>query len=187
MKNTFDLKKFLVENKLTSNSKILAEENQEISPEAAAAGAVQAARKLENDPAITKAADAIAKDPKALEQLKSVLAKAGINTTELSENVDSNLVQKLALVMAKKSQEIAERLTEPDFSASPIIGLIGGGILGNIIGSMGDAVYTAQEIIMGAPNPSHTPEIVIGAIVGMILAVIAQKVYNKIEDRSQDS
>lgn len=46
MENIFDLKKFLVENKLTSNSKILAEENQEISPQAVAARAVQAARKL---------------------------------------------------------------------------------------------------------------------------------------------
>jgi hypothetical protein len=185
--DNFDLKKFLVENKLTVNSRLLEEASTQPTPEQAATLAAKAVGSLENDPAINKAADAIVNNPKALEQLKSVLGKAGINTTELSENVDSNLVQKLALVMAKKSQEIAERLTEPDFSASPIIGLIGGGILGNIIGSMGDVVYTAKEIIMGAPNPSHTPEIVIGAIVGMILAVIAQKVYNKIEDRSQDS
>jgi len=184
--NNFNLKKFLVENKLTSNSKTLAKENQEISPEAAAAGAVKAIDKLKNDPAINKAADAIAKDPKALEQLKSVLAKAGINTTELSENIDSNLVQKLALVMAKKSQKMTERLSEPDFSASPIIGAVGGGILGNIIGSMGDVVNTAEKFIIGA-HPSHTSEIVVGAIVGAILAVIAQKVINNIQDRNQDS
>ena len=185
--NNFNLKKFLVENKLTSNSKTLAEENQEISPEAAAAGAVKAIGKLENDPAINKAADAIAKDPKSLKQLKSVLAKSGINTTELSENIDNNLVQKLALVMAKKSQDVTERFTEPSFSASPIIGLVGGGILGNIIGSMGDVVYTAHEIIMGAPNPSHMTEVVVGAIAGAILAVIAQKIINKSQDRNQDS
>ena len=184
--DNFDLKKFLVENKLTYNSK-LNEETQEISPEAAASQATKAVSRLENDPAIQKAADAIAKNPEALKQLKNVLAGAGVNPAELSENIDNTVVQKLALTMAKKSQEIAERFTEPDFSASPSIGLIGGGVLGKIIGSMGDVVHTAHEIIMGAPNPTHMPEIVLGAIAGAILAVIAQKVFNGIQDRNQDS
>jgi len=175
MENTFDLKKFLVENKLTSNSKLLNEAVLEISPEEAAAQATKAAGKLENDPAIIKAAHAITKDPKALEQLKNVLTGVGINPTELSENLDSTLVQKLALAMAKKSQEISEG---EDYGGPLFLGLVGGGVLGNILGSMGDVVHTAHEIIMGASNPSHMSEIMLGALAGAILAVVAKKVFD---------
>jgi len=65
MENTFDLKKFLVENKLTSNSRIL-NENETVTPEKA----VDTAEKISNN---------LSQNP---EQLKQALAKAqqaGIN------------------------------------------------------------------------------------------------------------
>lgn len=183
MENTFNLKKFLVENKLTNNSRLLENEGASPTPEAAAAIVTKAVNKLENDPAIQKAAQAIAKDPKALEQLKNVLTSSGINPAELSENIDSNIVHKLALRMAKKSEELSEtgNIQEEegaDYGGAFWAGLIGGGVLGNILGSMGDVAHTAQEIIMGASNSSHMTEVMIGAVAGAILAVVAKKVYD---------
>jgi len=171
----FNLKKFLVENKLTTNSKLLEAERAVPTPEEAAALATKAVGRLENDPDINKAADAIAKNPKALEQLKNVLAKAGINPTELSETINRAVVQKLALVMAKKSQEVAEGA---DYGGPIFLGLVGGGVLGSILDSVGDVVYSAHNIIMGAPNPSHMTAIVLGAAAGAVLAAIAKKVFD---------
>lgn len=174
MENTFDLKKFLVENKLTTNSKLLREEAEEMTPQQAAAAAVKVVNKVQNNPAIDKIAAKIEQDPKALEQLKAVLIKAGIDPNKLSENVDSGMISKLALVMAQKS----ENLEEENVGGGFWLGLIGGGTLAHYLAGLNDVVYSAQEIILGASNPSHMAATLGGAIAGAILGVIAAKIFS---------
>lgn len=170
----FNLKKFLVENKLTTNSKLLKEEAGEMTPQQATTAATKVIGKIENNPAIDKVAAKIEQDPKALEQLKDILTKAGINPNELSENVDSGMIGKLALAMAQKS----ENLEEENVGGGFWIGLIGGGVLANYLAGLNDVVHSAQEVILGASNPSHMAATLGGAIAGAVLGVIAAKIFS---------
>ncbi len=174
MENTFNLKKFLVENKLTTNSKLLKEEAQEMTPQQAATAATKVVGNMKNNPAIAKVAAKIKQDPKALEQLKNVLVKVGIDPNNLSENIDSDTINKLALAMAQKSENLEENA-----GGGFWVGLIGGGFLANYLAGLNDVVYTAQEIILGASNPSHMTATVIGAIAGAVLGVIAGAVLSE--------
>ncbi len=54
--NNFNLKKFLVENKLTTNSKLLKEEAQEMTPQQASAAVTAQADQIAQDPTVKKIA-----------------------------------------------------------------------------------------------------------------------------------
>jgi len=156
----------------------LNEEDQEVSPEKAASEVTKIANSLEKSPVVDNIADKISKDPKALKQLQAVLSQSGINPTELSENVDSSIVQKLALSMAKKAEDNPVNEKEGlDIGGSFWAGLVGGGALAYYLASAGD-VLTKTQIMLGQ-SPSHMVEAVLGAIAGAILAVVAKKVYDK--------
>lgn len=166
---------------LDSEGNLMEAENQDVSPEQAAAEVTKTVGKLEQSPVLSKIADKIAKDPKALKQLQSVLSQAGINPQELSEGMDSSIVKKLALNMANKAEEISENINEEegfDSGGALLGGLVGGGTLAYYLASAND-VLTQHQILMGH-SPSHMLESVIGAIAGAILAVIGKKVYDKV-------
>ena len=175
MENTFDLKKFLVENKLTNNSRLLENEGAALTPQQAAVAATKAVDSFKNDPAIEAVATKIRKNPKALEQLRDVLTKAGVNPNSLSESINNDVIGKLALVMAKKSENLEE---DSDVGGGFWVGLIGGGFLANYLAGLNDIAYSAQEIIMGADNPSHLAATIGGAVLGAILGVVASAVFS---------
>jgi hypothetical protein len=174
MENTFDLKKFLIENELTTNSNLLKEEVGEMTPQQATTAATKVVSKIENNSTINNIAAKIEQDPKALEQLKAVLTKSGVDPNKLSENIDSSMISKLALTMAQKS----ENLEEENVGGGFWVGLIGGGALANYLAGLNDVVYSAQEIILGASNPSHMAATLGGAIAGAVLGVIAAKIFS---------
>jgi hypothetical protein len=159
---------------------MMEDDSQEVSPEKAASKVTKLANSLEKSPAINNIANKIIKDPKALKQLQAVLAQSGINPTELSENVDSSIVQKLALSMAKKAEDNPVNEEEGfDYGGAFWSGLVGGGTLAYYLASAGDVLTKHQEL-MGY-SPSHMIETVGGAIAGAILAVVAKKVYDNVK------
>jgi hypothetical protein len=164
------------------NESQLNEEEQEVSPEKAASQVTKVVNSLEKSPVVDNIADKISKDPKALKQLQAILSQSGINPSELSENIDSSIVQKLALTMAKKAEETP--INEEGFDAGGAFwsGLVGGGVLASYLASAGD-VLTKTQIMLGQ-SPSHMVETVLGAIAGAILAVVAKKVYDKSKGNS---
>jgi hypothetical protein len=156
---------------------LLNEEVDNTSPEEASKEAMKVASAIDKSPIADKIASDIKKDPKALQQLQNILKQAGINPNQLSEEVDSSLVKKLALSMAKKAEDSAINEEEGfDVGGAFWTGLIGGGTLAHYIfrketfDVMGLAQYSAA---MG--------ETLAGAIVGAILAVVATKVYQSIK------
>ena len=158
----------------------LIKESRDPSPEEAASKVTKIVGSLENSPTIDKIAASIAQDPKAKKELDDLLAKSGINPEQLSENVDSSVVKKLALAMAKKAEASAESVNEEgglDYGGASVLGFIGGGTLAYKLASLND-VITPHMKLMGY-SPSHMLESVIGAIVGTALAIIAKKVYDK--------
>ena len=157
----------------------LNEEAQEVSPEKAASQVTKVVNSLEQSPVVNNIADKISKDPKALEQLQSILNQSGINPSELSENIDSSIVQKLALTMAKKAEQspISEEEGGFDYGGAFWSGLVGGGVLASYLASAGD-VLTKTQIMLGHA-PSHMVETILGAIAGAILAVVAKIIYDK--------
>jgi hypothetical protein len=159
------------------NESQLNEEDQEVSPEKAASQVTKVVNSLEKSPVVDNIADKISKDPKALKQLQAILSQSGVNPSELSENIDSSIVQKLALTMAKKAEDNPINEEGSDVGGSFWAGLVGGGTLAYYLASAGD-VLTKTQIMLGQ-SPSHMVEAVLGAIAGAILAVVAKKVYDK--------
>ena len=175
MENTFDLKKFLVENKLTNNSRLLEVEGAAPTPEEAAKLVANSADKLANSSVIKAVAEKVKQNPEAMKELQGILSKFNISLNESEGIISPQDVYKVAKAFAQQAEkEAGEGLNEEGAAgALGVLGFFGGGILGNIIGSMGDVVYTAEEIILGASNPSHMTEVMIGAIVGAIVLGIA--------------
>ena len=153
------------------------EENKELSPEQAVQKAMPLVSKLENNPEINKIADDISKDPKALEQLKSILSKSGINPEQLSENLDNSIVQKLALTMAKKAENTPVNEEGSDYGGPVFLGFFGGGTLAYYMAKAGE-VLSDYDKFMGF-SPSHMSETLVGAVAGVTLAIIAKLVYDK--------
>jgi len=154
------------------------QENKELSPEQAVQKAMPLVSKLENNPEINKIAADISKDPKALEQLKSILSKSGINPEQLSENLDNSIVQKLALTMAKKAENTpVNEEGGSDYGGPVFLGFFGGGTLAYYMAKAGE-VLTDYQKFMGF-SPSHMSETLVGAVAGVTLAIIAKLVYDK--------
>jgi len=116
MENTFDLKKFLVENKLTNNSRILSE-NETITPEKAVDTAEKISDNLSQNPEQLK--QALAKAQQAgismdiIKQAASQL-KQGKSPEELLKSVSNQVQEELdeASVADAKKKELWSSLTQ---------------------------------------------------------------------------
>jgi len=184
MENTFDLKKFLVENKLTSNSRLLEAEGA-ITPEEAAQVVTAQADKIAQDPTVKKIINNIVNDPAAKKELLNLASKNGIAVDTVSEGAD-DLIYKLSLGMAKKAEREEVDMSEYDTGdGSPSVGggLFGGGFLGgvlaNYIAPHFEALSHQCEGLFGDmvthPNGWVIPVgALVGAIIGMALEVLAQ-------------
>jgi len=183
MENTFNLKKFLVENKLTNNSRLLEAEAAASTPEEAAKLVASKIDKLANSPVIKAVAEKVKENPAAMKELQGILSKFGISLNENVGVITPQDAYRVAKAFAQQAEkEAGEGLNEEGAAgALGVLGFFGGGILGRIIGSMGDVVYTAEEIILGAPNPSYMTEMMIGAIVGAIVLGIAGAILDGAE------
>ena len=171
--DNFDLKKYLVENKATRNSKMLTEA-EEITAQKAVAVAKKVADKVDDLPKFDKVVDAIAKDPKAQAELMKLM---GLNE---GEGLTEDIVDKLALQFAKKADQNPEKLNEEfNYGGAFWTGLLGGGVLAKYLASMGD-VITPHMQMMGY-SPSHIGAMMAGSIGGAILAVIGKAVYDKVK------
>jgi len=158
-----------------------AEGDQNLSPEQAAAEASKIATKLDQSSVTDKIAADIAKDPKALQQLQSILKQSGINPDELSENIDPSSVQKLALIMAKKADQSSENISEEegfDAGGALFTGLVGGGTLAHYLFRK-----ETFDLIGQVQHSAAMGETLLGAIAGALLAVVAKKVYDNIKNR----
>ena len=171
--DNFDLRKYLVENKVTTNSRML-NEAEEVTSQQAVAVAKKVADKVDDMPEFDKVVDAIAKDPKAQAELMKLM---GLNE---GEGLTEDIVDKLALQFAKKAEQNPEKLDEGfDFQGALWTGLLGGGVLAKYLASMGD-VITPHMQQMGY-SPSHIGAVLAGSIGGAILAVIGKAVYDKVK------
>lgn len=104
MENTFDLKKFLVENKLTTNSRILEVDNEEAAFDAEF-------MKAANDIANTIGAELKKKDPKELNEEVVTATIAAILTANAVVGFISKYSAKLfKLLNYKKGEDIAEKI-----------------------------------------------------------------------------
>jgi len=116
MENNFDLKKFLVENKLTNNSRLLKEE-EEVSPEVKAQ-LIAKAEKLANSPAIKRQIEDIVKTLTPEEQQAIV---------DFAKQVNENLTEsKLAGIVDKLEDTGIDfsRLQENDMPATAFMGAV---------------------------------------------------------------
>jgi hypothetical protein len=99
MENNFDLKKFLIENKLTPSSQNLKEEN---SPTVDS----NDLEKIKQSSEVRKLAAAVAKDSKAVAKLDQLMAKAGVSLNEDNGvDIDSSDIQKIASLIAPSLKE----------------------------------------------------------------------------------
>ena len=176
--DNFDLKKYLVENKATTNSRMLSEA-EEVSPEQAAKTAMKYAPKLEKSPAMDKLADKIANDPKMMQQLEKALLNAGIPMNENQDVSDLNLnqadLQKLTLNLAKKAEKVSEGMSsdldQDDTSAGlGMLAFVGGGTIAANFSSAIAAAIPALGTAFAGPA-------IAGALAGVGLFILARKVY----------
>jgi hypothetical protein len=175
--DNFDLRKYLVENKVTTNSRMM-NEAEEVTSQQAVAVAKKVADKVDDMPEFDKVVDAIVKDPKAQAELIKLM---GLNE---GEGLTEDIVDKLALHFGKKAEQNPEQLDEEegfDYGGAFWTGLLGGGVLAKYLASMGD-VITPHMQMMGH-SPSHIGAMMAGSIGGAILGVIGKAVYNKVKGK----
>ena len=161
--DNFDLKKYLVENKVTTNSKMLGEAEQN----SVAVDSSDIA-KIQQSSDVQKLAAAVAKDPKAMAKLDQIMQKAGV-TLEESEGVDidSNDVKKIASVISSHLNEEAPVTSGERMMA----GFFGG------LGSMfiPGALETVNHTLgLAAYNPA-------GGIAAMVAGTLLAAVYSLIK------
>jgi hypothetical protein len=162
--------------------KPLYEANDKVTPEQAAQQAVKVANKLENNSEIDSIASDIAKDPKATKQLMDLLNKYGVNPANVSENIDNNAFEKIALAMAKKADS-SDNLSEEagfDYGGAFWLGFVGGGALGRYIASIGDVITPYMQL--HGYSPSHFGAMVAGSLLGVALLTIGKMVYDKVKN-----
>jgi len=174
--DNFDLKKYLVENKVTANSRILTEA-EEISPEQAAKEAIKAVPQLEKSSGLDQLADKVAKDPKMVQQLEKALSQAGISMNENIGLLDTGDLKNLTLSLAKKADAMNEGISNnpnrDDISGGiTMAAFFGGGTLGASLSSVIGAAIPAATTLFAGPA-------IIGAAAGVGLWLLARKVYLK--------
>jgi hypothetical protein len=116
MENTFDLKKFLVENKLTNNSRLLKEE-EEVTPELKAQ-LLAKAEKLANSPAIRKQIE---------DQVKTLTPEEQQAILDFAKQVNENLTESKLVGIVDKLEDTGidfSRLEENDMPATAFMGAV---------------------------------------------------------------
>ena len=186
--DNFDLKKYLVENKVTTNSKMLTEA-EEISPEQAVNQAMKVLPKLEKSTEFDKLASQVVQDPELMQQLEKALSQAGISMNENIDQLDTGDLKALALNLAKKGMQMKEeessnvRITklgqkEDDGTAvgGGFLAFGAGGTLGAMFSSAIGAAVPALATLFAGPA-------VAGAVAGVALYALARKVYQKSQQK----
>jgi len=196
MQNNFDLKKYLVENKLTPASQKLKENStsQNISPEQAVNKAIKVLPKLEKSSEFDKLASQVVQDPKLMQQLEKALSQAGASMNENIDQLDTSDLKSMALNLAKKGEQINEYESSSDSSNVRITKLgqkqddgtaVGGGFLAFGTGGTLGAMFSSA---IGAAVPALTTlfagPAVAGAVAGVALYALARKVYQKLQQKS---
>jgi len=168
--NDFNLKKFLVENKLTNNSRLLEQEAAPVTPEEAAKIVANNADKIANNPEVLDAAEKIKKDPKAMKELQGMLSKFNISLNENTGTINPQDVYKLAKAFAQRAEkEAGEGLDEGRDTSLAIVGFFGGGTLAHYLYSVPVLQYGLD---MGLSTAAMT-ETLIGAVIGAVVLGIA--------------
>ncbi len=154
--------------------------NEETTPDQAVQKAMSYASKIENSPALDKAAEKIANDPTLLAQLEKALSKGGVqvNINEAAEELDSMDMKTLMVNFAKKADQ--DQLNEDGLSNDPekdtasaglsMLSFFGGGALGATLSGVITAAVPAAASVFGGPA-------LVGAVGGLALFLIARKVY----------
>ena len=150
-------------------------EEENLSPEQTAKIVSQNTSQFESDPKLDRIADKIANDPKAAAELTKLLSTADISLNEGDVDLNSQDVNKIALIFAKKAETLNEGF---DYAGTFWVGLIGGGVLGRYLASLGD-VITPYMQTMGY-SPSHMGVMLAGGIAGAILLSLGKMVYDKL-------
>lgn len=155
--------------------------NEKSSPEQAVNKAVTVANKLEKSPLIDKIAGDIAKDPKALKQLQSVLSQSGVDMRQISENIDSTIIKKLATTMARKAEKLSSNISEDEEGGFDVGGAFWMGLLGG--GTLAHYIFRKEtfDLIGKVQYSAAMGETMAGAIAGALLAVVAKAVYDRVK------
>ena len=171
MENTFDLKKFLVENKLTNNSRLLENEGAAPTPEEAAKLVANNADKIANSPEVKAAAEKIKKDPEAMKELQGILSKFNISLNENTGTVNPQDVYKIAKAFAQQAEKEAEQDLNEEGAAGALgfLGFFGGGTLAHYLFRVATPDFVGGLVSYS----SAMTETVIGAVVGAIVLGIA--------------
>lgn len=161
--DNFDLKKYLVENKVTTNSRMLNEAEQN----SVAVDSSDIA-KIQQSSDVQKLAAAVAKDPKAMAKLDQIMQKAGV-TLEESEGVDidSSDVKKIASVISSHLNE--EAPVSP--GERMMAGFFGGAVAMFIPGALETVNHTLG---LATYNPA-------GGIAAMVAGTLLAAVYSLIK------
>jgi hypothetical protein len=150
---------------------------QDISPEEAVKKVMPIASKLENSPELDTLAQKIAKDPNLMAQLEKALKTNGIETnlTESENELDSADMKTLMLNLAKKGEQLQERISSnPDEDTSSA----GLGMASFVVGGViGGALKTAILAAVPAAASLFAGPAIVGAAVGLGLFLLARKVY----------
>ncbi len=174
--DNFDLKKYLVENKVTTNSQMLTEA-EEISPEQAVNQAMKVLPKLEKSSEFDKLASKVAQDPELMQQLEKALSQAGISMNENIGELGSGDLKTLALNLAKKGMQMNEEEDDGTAVGAGFLAFAAGGTLAaNFSAAIAAAVPVLGTLFAGPA--------VAGAIAGVALYALARKVYQKTKQKS---
>ena len=174
--DNFNLKKFLVENKLTNNSRLLEQEAVQPTPEEAAKIVANNTDKIVNSPEVKAAAEKIKKDPKAMKELEGILSKFNISLNENTDTVNPQDVYKLAKAFAQEAEKEAEEGLNEEGAAGSLgfLGFFGGGTLAHYLYSVATPDFVGGLV----SHSSAMTETMIGAVIGAVVLAIAGAVID---------
>ena len=180
--DNFDAKQWLVENKVTFQSR-LNENEMSVSPKKAVDMAMGLVPKLEKSPEMDELALKIASNPAMIKQLSKILSSNQISLSEELDMEDMADIEKLAFKFAQKAStgqmnefEIPD--WEPGVSADedtttpPIVfaAFAGGGTIGAMFSQAIGAAIPALTGLFAGPA-------VAAALTAVALVIVAKKVY----------
>jgi len=157
---------------------IINEDQENLSPEQIAKTISQNTDQFESDSKLDDLVNKIVNDPKAIEELNKILSAAGISLNEGEVDLNSQDINKIALVFAKKAETLTEEI---NYGGTFWAGMIGGGIIANYIASLGDIITPHMELM--GHSPSHMTAMVAGGIAGAILLSLGKRVYDKLKQK----
>ena len=162
--DNFDLKKYLVENKVTTNSKMLNEEAAGMSP---AQLAVKLEDKLEDLPIMKQIADKIANDPELMQQYQAGMEKLGVAMKESMSDPTPQEIAKVTSIFMNKLTEGQDATAE---AAMGMLGTFVGGTIAHMIYSK-PVLDSLTGMDLGQSTAAMT-ETLLGALAGAALFAI---------------